>query len=248
MSKGTAIVTGVAGTLGGAIAIALRDDGWSVLGLDRAEALGGFRAPDGIRTAALDVTDTDACRALFAGLTELSVLVNNAGIANLSPLREIALADWRRVLEVNLTAPLVLTQLAAGLLAQSGQGAIVNIASIAGMRAGFGRVAYGTSKAGIIQLTRQTALEFAPLGVRCNAVAPGPVNSEMVRANLSAEDYADYLADIPGNRLAEPAEIADAVAYLASARSGYITGQCLAVDGGFLAAGAGIRKAQALKG
>lgn len=247
MSKGTAIVTGGAGSLGLAISVALREDGWSVVILDRKEALVNFTPPEGIRADALDVTDFDACRAYFAGLKELSVLVNNAGIARLTLLREISLEDWHRVLEVNLTAPMILTQLASELLVRSGQGAIVNIASIAGIRAGFGRVAYGVSKAGMIQLTRQTAMEFATLGVRCNAVAPGPVNSEMVRENLSQEDHDEYLADIPCNRMAEPEEIANAVAYLASERSTYVTGQCLAVDGGFLAVGAGVRKAHGLK-
>lgn len=247
MSKGTAIVTGGAGTLGLAMSKGLRDDGWNVVILDRQEALAGFAPPEGIRADALDVTDFDACHAYFARLTELSVLVNNAGMAKLALLRDIPLADWRRVLELNLTAPMVLTQLATDLLVRSGRGAIVNIASIAGIRAGFGRIAYGVSKAGIIQLTRQTALEYAPLGVRCNAVAPGPVNSDMVRAQLSKEDYDEYLEDIPANRMAEPEEVANAVVYLASEKSLYITGQCLAVDGGFLAAGAGIKKAHELK-
>lgn len=247
MSKGTAIVTGGAGSLGLAIATGLHDEGWSVIILDRPEALAGFEAPKGVRADALDVTDYDACRAYFAALTELSVLVNNAGIAKLALVRDISLEDWRRVMEVNLTAPLVLTQLAVDLLARGDHGSIVNIASIAGIRAGFGRVAYGSSKAALIQLTRQTALEYAPLGIRCNAVAPGPVNSEMVRTQLSKDDYDDYIADIPAARMAEPEEIANAVVYLASEKSTHITGQCLAVDGGFLAAGAGITKAQKLK-
>ncbi|WP_249205732.1 SDR family NAD(P)-dependent oxidoreductase [Burkholderia cenocepacia] len=128
MSKGTAIVTGGAGVLGQAISKSLRNDGWSVIILDRQEALEGFVPPEGIRTDALDVTDFAACRAYFAGLTELSVLVNNAGMAKLSLVREMQLEDWNRTLEVNLTAPLVLTQLATDLLVRSGHGAIVNIA------------------------------------------------------------------------------------------------------------------------
>lgn len=247
MSRGVAIVTGGAGTLGLAISKGLRDDGWSVVILDRQEALDDFTPPEGIQADALDVTDFDACRAYFAKLTELSVLVNNAGMAKLALVRDIPLEDWLRVLELNLTAPMVLTQLATDRLVRSGHGAIVNIASIAGIRAGFGRIAYGVSKAGIIQLTRQTALEYAPLGVRCNAVAPGPVNSNMIQAQLSKEDFEEYLEDIPANRIAKPEEVANAVSYLASEKSLYITGQCLAVDGGFLAAGAGVKKAHKLK-
>lgn len=246
MNKGTALVTGGAGSLGAAIATGLQHDGWNVNIIDRKEALESFQSPDGIKADALDITDFSGCKAYFAGLPELSVLVNCAGIARLGLVRDMDIETWRQVLEVNLTAPLILTQLATDLLARSGHGSIVNIASIAGHRAGFGRVAYGTSKAGIIQLTRQTALEYAPLGIRCNSVAPGPVDSNMVRATLSPEDYDDYISDIPQARMAQPEEIANAVVFLASDKASHITGHCLAVDGGFLAAGAGIRKAQKL--
>lgn len=246
MGRGTALVTGGAGSLGVAISIGLRDDGWDVTALDRAEVLDGFTAPEGIVTHALDVTDHAAAAAYFAELEQLSVLVNCAGIARLGLVRDISLEDWRAVLGINLTASLVLTQLAVDLLTHS-KGSIVNITSIAGHRASFSRVAYGVSKAGLLQLTRQTALEFAPLGVRCNSVSPGPVNSALVRANLSAQDYAEYLEDIPENRMAEPEEVANAVVFLASEKSTHITGQDIAVDGGYLAGGAGIKKAQQLR-
>lgn len=246
MGKGTAIVTGGAGSLGEAIATGLRDYGWEVRVADRAQALSGWTAPAGIRADPLDVTDPDACRAYFAALTELSVLVNCAGVARLGLVRDISEKDWRDVLEVNLTAPLRLTQLATELLVASGHGSIVNITSIAGHRASYRRVAYGASKAGLLQLTRQTALEYAPLGVRCNSVSPGPVNSALVRRSLSEEDYAEYLEDIPENRMAEPHEVANAVVFLASEEATYINGQDIAVDGGYLAGGAGIKKAQLL--
>ncbi|MEU6561498.1 SDR family NAD(P)-dependent oxidoreductase [Nocardia nova] len=246
MGKGTAIVTGGAGTLGEAIAVGLRDYGWDVRIVDRQQVLSGWTAPEGIRADALDVTDFDACRAYFAALDELSVLVNCAGIARLGLVRDIGERDWRDVLDLNLTAALHLTQLSTELLIESGHGSIVNITSIAGHRASFSRVAYGVSKAGLLQLTRQTALEYAPLGIRCNSVSPGPVDSALVQRSLSQEDYAEYLEDIPGNRMAEPHEVANAVVFLASREATYISGQDLAVDGGFLAGGAGIKKAQRL--
>jgi 3-oxoacyl-[acyl-carrier protein] reductase len=246
MGKGTALVTGGAGTLGEAIAVGLRDYGWDVRIVDRAQVISGWAAPEGVRADALDVTDSDACRAYFAGLEELSVLVNCAGIARLGLVRDISDRDWRAVLDLNLTAALLLTQLSTGLLIESGHGSIVNITSIAGHRASFGRVAYGVSKAGLLQLTRQTALEYAPLGVRCNSVSPGPVDSALVRRSLSEEDYAEYLEDIPDNRMAQPHEVANAVVFLASREATYINGQDLAVDGGYLAGGAGIKKAQKL--
>lgn len=247
MVKGTAIVTGGAGSLGAAIAIGLRDDGWRVRVIDRADVVQRFTPPEGITADVLDVTDVAACRDYFGALQELSVLVNCAGIARLGLVRDIGEQDWRDVLDLNLTAPLMLTQLATQLLVDSGHGSIVNITSIAGHRASFGRVAYGASKAGLLQLTRQIALEYAPLGVRCNSVSPGPVNSELVRRSLSEDDYAEYLEDIPENRMAEPFEVASAVVFLASESSTYITGQDIAVDGGYLAGGAGIKKAQRLR-
>lgn len=247
MGKGTAIVTGGAGHVGKAIALGLRDYGWDVRILDRREVLTAFDVPDGIRADPLDVTDFDSCRRYFATLEELSVLVNCAGMFRLGLAREFREQDWRDVMELNLTAPLILTQLATELLAKSGHGSIVNVASIAGHRASYSRVAYGTSKAGLIQLTRQVALEYAPIGVRCNSVSPGPVNCDLVRTSLSKESYEEYLADIPENRLAEPREVANAVVFLTSEEATYITGQDLAVDGGFLAGGAGIKQAQQLR-
>ncbi|MFF0492463.1 SDR family NAD(P)-dependent oxidoreductase [Nocardia sp. NPDC004068] len=246
MGKGTALVTGGAGTLGEAIAVGLRDYGWDVRVVDRDQAVSEWTAPQGVRADALDVTDFAACRAYFAALDELSVLVNCAGMARLGLVREIGEQDWRDVLDLNLTAALRLTQLSTDLLIASGYGSIVNITSIAGHRASFGRVAYGVSKAGLLQLTRQTALEYAPLGIRCNSVSPGPVDSALVRRSLSAEDYTEYLEDIPDNRMAQPHEVAHAVVFLASREATYITGQDIAVDGGYLAGGAGIKKAQRL--
>ncbi len=246
MGKGTAIVTGGAGGLGLAISHGLRDDGWDVRIIDRQEVIDGFTPPEGVIAEALDITDHASCRAYFERLDELSVLVNCAGIARLGLVRELSIENWHAVLDVNLTAALVLTQLATDLLARSGHGAIVNIASISGHRASFGRLAYGCSKAALLQLTKQTALEYAPLGVRCNSVSPGPVDSPLIRAALSPEEHAEYMDDIPERRMAEVDEVANAVVFLASEKSTHITGQDIAVDGGFLAAGAGIKKAQQL--
>lgn len=245
-STGTALVTGGAGTLGLAIARGLQEYGWKVRIVDRPEVLADFAVPTGMAADPLDVTDAAAARAYLEARSELSVLVNCAGMFRLGLARELSEQDWRDVLELNLTAPFVLTQLAADLLVRSGHGAIVNVTSIAGHRASFGRIAYGASKAGLLQLTRQFALEFASLGVRCNSVSPGPVDCELARATLTQEQIADYLADIPENRFADPREVANAVVFLASIEASHITGQDLAVDGGYLAGGAGIAQAQQL--
>ncbi|NOU07693.1 MAG: SDR family oxidoreductase, partial [Hyphomicrobiaceae bacterium] len=147
--------------------------------------------------------------------------------------------EWSRVLDVNLTGPFFVTIAAAPLLSEQG-GAIVNITSISGLRASTLRVAYGTSKAALAHLTKQLAVELASAGIRVNAVAPGPVDTAMAKAVHSPEIRADYHDAIPLNRYGLEDEIADAVFFLCSERASYITGQLLAVDGGFEAAGIGL--------
>jgi len=120
------------------------------------------------------------------------------------------------------------------------QGAIVNIASISGLRASTLRVAYGTSKAGVIQLTEQQAAELGEYGIRANAVAPGPVRTKLAMAVHSQDIIDAYHDAIPLNRYGSEAEIAEAIVFLASSRASYITGQCLAVDGGFESTGVGL--------
>jgi NAD(P)-dependent dehydrogenase (short-subunit alcohol dehydrogenase family) len=130
---------------------------------------------------------------------------------------------------------------------KAGGGAIVNIASISGLRASTLRVAYGTSKAALLHLTKQQAVELGTVGIRSNAVAPGPVDTEMAKLVHSVAIRSDYYDTIPMNRYGTPEEIANAVGFLCSPAAAFINGQCLAVDGGFDASGVGIptlRKAQ----
>jgi len=144
------------------------------------------------------------------------------------------------VLAVNLTGPFLCTKAAVPLMRRHGGGAIVNITSISGLRASTLRSAYGTSKAGLAHLTKQLAVELAELGIRVNGVAPGPVDTAMAKAVHSAEIRADYHDAIPLNRYGLEEELAEAVYFLCSDRASYITGQILAVDGGFDAAGIGL--------
>ena len=130
----------------------------------------------------------------------LDALVNNAGIAIFKPLLETTQADWDRVLAVNLTGPFLCTQAAAPLMRENGGGAIVNITSISALRASTLRTAYGTSKAGLAHLTKQFAVELATLGIRVNAVAPGPVDTAMAKAVHTPAIRADYHDTIPLNR------------------------------------------------
>jgi meso-butanediol dehydrogenase / (S,S)-butanediol dehydrogenase / diacetyl reductase len=178
-------------------------------------------------------------------------LINNAGVAVFKPLLEHSAQEWQRVIDVNLTGPFLCTQACAPHMLRnagnaSGQekgqekGTVVNIASISGLRASSLRVAYGTSKAALIHLTKQQAMELGNAGIRVNAVAPGPVETAMAKAVHSADIRRDYRDTIPLARYGSEAEIARAVLWLCSPQASYVNGQCLAVDGGFDASGIGL--------
>ena len=170
----------------------------------------------------------------------IDALVNNAGVAVFKQLLDTSFDEWRSVMAVNLDGAFLCTQLVAPVMIKAGSGAIVNITSISGVRASTMRVAYGTSKAALSHLTKQQAAELGTRGVRVNAVAPGPVDTEMAKKVHSKEIRADYHDAIPLGRYGTPEEIAEAVGYLCSPAASYINGQTLAVDGGFDAAGIGL--------
>jgi NAD(P)-dependent dehydrogenase (short-subunit alcohol dehydrogenase family) len=191
-----------------------------------------------------DVSDATAVNEAIAAADQrfgrFDALVNNAGVAVFTPFLETSDEDWNRIMAVNLTGPFLCTKAAAPLMRNHGGGAIVNVTSISGLRASTLRSAYGTSKAGLAHLTKQLAVELASLGIRVNAVAPGPVDTAMAKAVHSPEIRADYHDHIPLNRYGLEEELAEAVFFLSDDRSSYITGQILAVDGGFEAAGIGL--------
>jgi NAD(P)-dependent dehydrogenase (short-subunit alcohol dehydrogenase family) len=244
-----ALVTGAARGIGLATAKKFLAEGWHVALLDiEGELLGRALAEIGQSEATLaltcDVSDAVAVSAAMTTVEQrfgrLDALVNNAGIAVFAPLMETSEADWRRVLEVNLTGPFLCTKAAVPLMRESNGGAIVNITSISAVRASTLRSAYGTSKAGLAHLTKQLAVELASLGIRVNAVAPGPVDTAMAKQVHTREIRADYHDAIPLNRYGLEEELAEAIYFLCSASASYITGQILAVDGGFDAAGIGL--------
>jgi NAD(P)-dependent dehydrogenase (short-subunit alcohol dehydrogenase family) len=168
----------------------------------------------------------------------IDVLVNNAGISFISPAHDVAAADFRRVLEVNLIGPFLLARAFGAMMLRQRAGSIVNIASIAGLAGVADRAAYNASKHGLIGLTRTLAAEWGGRGVRVNAVCPGWVKTEMDAADQAGGGYTDddIAKRVPMARFASPDDIANAVAYLADDKlSAFVNGHCLVVDGGWLA-------------
>jgi len=252
----TALVTGAARGIGLATARRFLADGWRValLDIDGDNLQRTFKAlakPDVTLAITCDVADpagvSRAVDTVAKTFGRLDALVNNAGIAIFKPILDVTYEDWSRVLAVNLTGPFLCTQAAAPVMRDGGGGAIVNITSISGLRASTLRIAYGTSKAGLAHLTKQQAAELASLNIRVNAVAPGPVDTAMAKAVHTPEIRKDYHDHMPLNRYGLEEELAETIFFLCSDRASYITGQVLAVDGGFDSTGIGLPTLRAEK-
>jgi 3-oxoacyl-[acyl-carrier protein] reductase len=238
---GCAFVTGGASGIGLAIAHRLFNEGWNVVVGDMNVELGGKLVGTGIHFQPVDIRERDqvdeAIRWIEERVGTLRLLVNNAGIQRRGPTEDISAADWNAVIDVNLNGTFNCLQATAQSMLRQGSGTIVNIASNAAERGVPGRAPYSASKAAIIALTRTAAVEWASRGIRVNAVAPGYVETAMVRAGIDAGDLdeAQIVSRIPMQRMATPDEIAGVVSFLASPEASYITGQTIFVDGGFLA-------------
>ena len=244
-----AVVTGGARGIGRATATALAEAGAVIViadldAEDGAEAVAEIAALGGRAWAhAVDVTREDQVEALFAQAAaregRIDILVNNAGIAIRRPAVEHSLDDWNKVVAVNMTGMFLCARSAARrMIARGAGGAIVNVASIMGLSGGglYPNISYQTSKGAVVNMTRALAIEWAPQGIRVNAVAPTYVRTRLIAPLLeSAELTARIEAMTPLGRLAEPEDVAAAVAFLASPAAGMITGHVLPVDGGFLA-------------
>ena len=243
-----AVVTGGAMGIGAEVAARLVAAGYVVCIADRdlaaAQATAGRLGGDArAQAVGVDVGDPASIEAAFAQVAErfgrCDVLVNCAGIAKVFPFIDFPLENFVATMNVNVTGTLLCSQHAARLMVAKRWGRIVNIASVAGMRAvGSGRTAYGTSKGAVIALTRQIAVELAEFGITANAVAPGPVDTPMTQVLHTPEFKAQYAAAIPMRRYGSTAEIASAVMYLVSDDASYVSGIVLPVDGGFMSAGA----------
>ncbi|MBL0944334.1 MAG: SDR family oxidoreductase [Hydrogenophaga sp.] len=235
----SALVTGAATGIGRACALRLAEAGAVVwinhLGqAEAAAALVQAIAAAGGHAQAIeaDVADAAAVQRMADRVGGVDVLVNNAGVILEKPFLETTEADWDRVLGVDLRAVfLVCRALLPGMLARGG-GSVVNIASDLGLLGREGYAPYCAAKAGVIALTKSLAREFAPQRVRANAVAPGPVATAMVSLEHMSAEWVEKELAIPQHRLADPAEIADTVLFLASDLSRFYTGQVLGPNGG----------------
>ncbi len=244
-----AIVTGAAGGIGEGIAHAFAAEGARLaltdINADAVEATAAaIRAAGGVAEAtALDVTERAAVDALVADTVarhgRLDILANVAGTASFGHFLEVEAEEFERVMRINLHASFYCAQAAAKEMAKRGYGRIVNVASIAGSRAGEARTAYGTSKAAVIGLTRQAARDLAPSGITVNAIGPGPVDTALTRATHTENTRTNYRRHIPAGRYGTVAEMADAAVFLAGEAAGYVNGHILFVDGGYEMAGVG---------
>ena len=240
-----AVITGAAQGIGRRTAEVLAERGYNVALSDLRSPGETMRAVAGHGVEAMelvgDIADEAKVSGFAAAVSErwgrVDVLVNNAGISMIAPAENLSAAEYRRVLEVNLVAPFLLSKAFGAMMLARRSGSIVNVASVAGLVGVADRAAYNASKHGLIGLTRTLAAEWGGRGVRVNAVCPGWVKTEMDAADQAGGSYtdADIVQRVPMGRFARPDEIAQAVLFLASDESSYVTGSDLVVDGGMTA-------------
>ncbi|EAQ65071.1 acetoacetyl-CoA reductase [Marinomonas sp. MED121] len=238
-----ALVTGAIGGIGSITCKKLIDEGYLVVAICRnkpAEVLSQWLSDydidkDSVKFAFMDVTNNEECSLeldkLHKELGHFDVLVNNAGITRDTQFKKMDYSQWRDVIDTNLNSLFNVSQPVFNAMCERGYGRIINISSINGLKGQFGQTNYAAAKAGMIGFTKALAMEGARKGVTVNAVAPGYTKTPMVE-ELKPAVIESITAQIPVNRLAEPKEVAAAVAYLADKESGFITGETLSINGG----------------
>ncbi|MFJ4156229.1 SDR family NAD(P)-dependent oxidoreductase [Pseudomonas sp. NPDC089752] len=247
-SEKTAFITGAGSGIGEAAALAFASSGVAVavgdLDIVNAEKVATkITCSGGLAKAfAIDVSCPQSVESAFESAeswygVNTSILVNSAGIMGVHEFLGYPAELFSKVMAVNVTGAFLCAQRASRNMAKAGVGRIINIASVSAERAGIGRAAYGTSKAALVGLTRQMAMELGPLGITSNAVAPGPVITPLTQASYNAATIDAYESMIPARRLGLLNEITSAIIYLASDDAAYINGVFLPVDGGYLAGG-----------
>lgn len=245
MPEKVALVTGAARGIGLATSHVLIGQGWHVAMVDSdADALRS--AANGLNEASAFVHDVsipdqvdDMVKVVGDTFGRIDAVVNNAGVADFGPIEKTDFKRWRRVMETNLDGVFLVSQACIAALRKT-RGSLVNIASISGLRASTLRVAYGTSKAAVIHLTKQQAVELGEYGIRANCVCPGPVRTKLAMAVHTPEIIEAYHDAIPLNRYGSEDEIAEVIAFLCSDKASYVTGQIIASDGGFESTGVGL--------
>jgi NAD(P)-dependent dehydrogenase (short-subunit alcohol dehydrogenase family) len=226
-----AVVTGAGSGIGQATAAALAAAGVEVIGVDRdTESL----RDSGLRAETCDISSESAVEALAERVGPCDIVVNAAGIIRPGALADVDVADWNALIAVNLTGYLLVSRAFAAGMSARGGGALVHVASISGTHAQANSGAYSASKAALIVMSQQLALELGPQGIRSNTVSPGMVRTPMTEQYYQAPGVAERRdRAVPIGRVATPDDIADVVVFLASDRSRYVTGADIIVDGGF---------------
>jgi NAD(P)-dependent dehydrogenase (short-subunit alcohol dehydrogenase family) len=238
----TAVITGAAQGIGKQTATLLNELGWALALIDL-QLVDTQQYKSAISLTG-DITDekfvSQAAAATLKKFNRVDALINNAGISNISPALDTTTEKYRQVLEVNLVAPFILAKAFGQIMLDAGSGAIVNVASVAGLQGVADRTAYNASKHGLIGLTRTLAVEWGGRGVRVNAVCPGWVKTEMDHKDQAGGSYTDQdITDhVPMGRFARPHDIAEAIAWLCDdTKSGFVNGIVLPVDGGWTSDG-----------
>jgi NAD(P)-dependent dehydrogenase (short-subunit alcohol dehydrogenase family) len=245
MTQKIALVTGAARGIGLATAKLFLAQGWKVAMIDRDgdELLAASADLSEAKPFIFDVSIPEQVNQMIAEILaafgRIDAVVNNAGVADFLPVEETSFATWRRIMATNLDGVFLVSQAAIPALKET-RGAIVNIGSISGLRASTLRVAYGTSKAAVIHMTKQQAAELGEYGIRANCVCPGPVKTKLAMAVHSPEIISAYLDAMPLGRYGTENEIAEVIHFLCSDKASFVTGQIVAADGGFETTGVGL--------
>ena len=238
LSGKTAIVTGGSAGIGKAIAEEFRNQGASVVIANRSEEKGRQTAEElGCSFIQCDVSSYDAVTDLVDRTVEehggLDIMVNNAGIGMTGTVETTAIDDWQQLLEVNLNGVIYGTRAAMPYLKES-SGCVLNVASVFGLVGGPQTAAYATAKGAVVNFTRTTAVDYAEAGVRVNSICPGFVRTAMTESELEKDSFYEFvLSQTPIDRVAEPEEVAEPAAFMASDAASYITGVNLPIDGGW---------------
>ena len=248
MTGKVAFITGSASGIGSACALRFAQEGASVAGFDHSDNgdarwSAAARLAPGASFATGDVRNEESVAAAIAAVRQrfgrIDVVVNSAGVAGGGPVHMLPADEWDRVLGINLTGTFLVCKHALAVLLDQGGGSIINIASIEGLEGSEGGSAYNASKAGVVMLTRNMAMDYARKGIRVNAVCPGFIDTPMLAQVFGLPGLEEYRGRIVEahqmGRTGRPEEIANAVLFLASDEASFITGHALAVDGGFTA-------------